>query len=107
MGIEIMNLRDLDPEVRRFVDDTEWNVRIDRGHSVLSNKYKIGVDGTREEVIEKYQDWLTDKLIVNDKPVVKELLRLRGLLRECNMLKLWCWCAPEACHGDVIKRYVL
>lgn len=54
------------------------------------NPYVIGVDGTREEVIEKYRYYLMGK---------------DDLIFEVNGLKgkdLVCWCSPEACHADVL-----
>ena len=33
----------------------------------------------------------------------REMQRLAGILAEHGRLALVCWCAPLACHGDVIK----
>lgn len=59
--------------------------------SVWGNPYAIGRDGTREEVIQKYWHYLQEKpeLIA----LAKELLPGKDLV---------CFCAPEACHGDVL-----
>ena len=54
------------------------------------NPFKIGSDGTRNEVIGKYAAWLTQQ---------PELL---AALPELRGKTLGCWCAPEACHGDVL-----
>jgi len=77
--------------------DNEWcDVYIGRG-SKFGNPYIIGKDGTREEVIEKYRDWFNKKI---KKPRFrKEVLKLRGK-------KLGCYCAPKACHGDVIIEWL-
>ena len=54
------------------------------------NPFKVGEDGTREEVIAKYRDWLqTQPHLLAD-------------LRELKGKVLGCWCAPKACHGDVL-----
>ena len=37
---------------------------------------------------------------------LEELDRLRSLLKEHGQLELFCWCAPLACHGDVIKAHL-
>lgn len=58
--------------------------------TMWGNPFVIGRDGTREEVIAKYQDWLGDRL-----NLLAELLERRPL-------RLVCWCAPEACHADVL-----
>ena len=58
------------------------------------NPFTIGVDGTREEVIKKYQKWvLTQPKLMND------LGGLRGKT-------LGCWCRPAKCHGDVLIKLI-
>ena len=69
--------------------------------SVLGNPYRIGVNGTREEVIEKYTTWFRYQLEYNHH-VVSEIRRLREVHLEYPNLYLICWCAPLACHGHVI-----
>jgi len=62
------------------------------------NPFKIGIDGTRQEVIEKYRLWLLDN---------KELLSLLGELRGKDLV---CYCHtwdgqgtnPMYCHGDIL-----
>jgi hypothetical protein len=55
------------------------------------NRFKIGRDGTRDEVIVEYERWLYHRGLIKD---VHEL---------CGY-DLLCWCAPEPCHGDVLLR---
>lgn len=57
---------------------------------LLSNPYRIGIDGTRKEVIKKYKERLLSR---------PDLLTLIPTLKG---KKLGCWCKPKACHGDVI-----
>ena len=58
--------------------------------SLWGNPFTIGRDGSREDVIEKYRGWLEgNDLLLAALPV------LRGKV-------LGCWCAPKACHGDVL-----
>lgn len=59
--------------------------------SVWGNPFQIGRDGTRAEVIAKYREW------VQSQP---ELMAQVGVLRG---KRLGCWCAPAACHGDVLQ----
>lgn len=54
------------------------------------NPFVIGRDGTRAEVIQKYRDRL-----VADPVLMSQLGELQGK-------DLVCWCAPEACHADVL-----
>lgn len=58
--------------------------------SKWGNPFVIGRDGDREEVIDQYRAW------VQRQP---ELMAALGELKEKT---LGCWCAPNACHGDVL-----
>ena len=60
--------------------------------SPWGNPFVIGRDGTRAEVIEKYETWL-----LRQPHLMAQLDRLRGR-------HLVCWCAPFRCHGDVLLR---
>lgn len=60
--------------------------------SKWGNPFVIGQDGDREEVIKKYEEWIRNK---------PELLKD---IKELENKVLGCWCAPKACHGDVLKR---
>jgi len=76
--------------------------------SPLGNPFKIGRDGNREEVIAKYRAWIEEQLDLDyggDWPqtrVQDEYQRLL-MIAETRDLTLLCWCAPLACHGDVLK----
>jgi len=78
--------------------------------SLLGNPYRIGIDGDREEVIRKYDRWLTDEISPEGRKrcrlVYDAVLRLVQLLRTTGHLVLICWCAPLPCHADVIARKV-
>ena len=72
--------------------------------SVLGNPFAIGRDGTRDEVIAKYRVWLWDEVRkVCD--LTFELERLATIALKGD-LTLVCWCAPQPCHGDVVKAYI-
>lgn len=71
--------------------------------SALGNPFRIGPDGPRDAVIAKYREWLWDKIQTQDEAVMRELYSLRRIHRVTGDLNLVCWCAPEACHADVIK----
>ncbi len=66
--------------------------------SIFANPFKIGKDGTREEVLIKYKDYIISKL-ENDKSFVNELLLLKGK-------NLGCWCYPEMCHGNILLELI-
>lgn len=60
------------------------------------NPYRIGVHGTREEVIKLYRTRLWFR--INYEPGFADKVRaLHGR-------DLCCCCAPLACHGDVLER---
>ena len=60
--------------------------------SKWGNPFTIGKDGTREEVIIKYLKWLK-----NQPELIAALPELKGK-------RLGCWCAPKACHGDMLAK---
>ena len=60
--------------------------------SKWGNPFVIGTDGTREEVVAKYREYLLNN---------RELL---AALEELEDKVLGCWCSPKACHGDVLAE---
>lgn len=83
---------------------TKKDEYIGRG-SPLGNPFKIGPDGTREQVVEKYDNWLTTKIKNQDPDVIKELTRLY-YIAEKGELNLICFCSPFLCHGEIIRREI-
>lgn len=71
------------------------NRRYHLPQSKWSTPFVIGKDGTREDVLYKYEEWL-----LGNPELLKQLPELRGKT-------LGCWCAPRSCHGDVLKHYAL
>jgi hypothetical protein len=70
-----------------------YDVYVGRGRgSRWGNPFKSPHDGTREEVIAKYERWL-----LGQPELVAALPELRGKV-------LGCWCAPKPCHADVLLR---
>lgn len=55
------------------------------------NPYLIGVDGTREEVVEKFRQ------SVLKEPEYIDLIKIKLKGKD-----LVCWCAPKACHADIL-----
>jgi len=62
--------------------------------SKWGNPFTIGKDGTRDQVIEKYE-----KYILENKKLLNALPELKGKT-------LGCWCKPKACHGDILVKLV-
>lgn len=74
--------------------------------SLLGNPFVIGKHGNREEVVEKYKEFFYDQL-GKSRPFADEIDRITNIYRTTGALTLICWCAPELCHGDVIRDYIL
>lgn len=74
--------------------------------SPLGNPFKINREASRETVITFYEAWLREKAYRpghRDPKVRKALARIFWKARHERVV-LRCWCAPLACHGDVIVR---
>lgn len=69
------------------MDAPRGTVYVGRG-TPWGNPFKIGVHGTREEVIARFECEILPKL---------DLTFLRGK-------HLKCWCKPLACHADILLR---
>ena len=82
MRCKVVNLR-----------NERYDIYIGRG-SKWGNRFIIGRDGNREEVIRKYRKW-----ILNNKELLSSLHELKGKV-------LGCFCKPLACHGDVLSELV-
>ncbi len=52
-------------------------------------KFRVG---SRKEAIEKYEEW------------IKAQPHLMESLHELKDKTLGCWCKPQSCHGDVLKK---
>ncbi|MFA5702868.1 MAG: DUF4326 domain-containing protein [Advenella sp.] len=68
-----------------------YDVLVDRT-SFWGNPFYIGVDGSRQEVIEKYR-----QMVLSRPDMMARLPELRGKT-------LACWCKPKMCHADVLAQ---
>jgi len=84
----------------------KYDVYIGRG-SIFGNPYthlpiektKAGVQvKNRNEAIEKYREYFYDKIELEPE-FLDEVLRLKDKV-------LGCYCAPKACHGNVIAEFL-
>jgi len=71
--------------------------------SPLGNPFPVP-QFSRQEALERYEDWLDDQL-TRDTPARREFERLVALARVGDVTLL-CWCAPRACHADIIKARI-
>lgn len=61
----------------------------------------------RETAIICYEMWIQSHLRTGTPRIITELDRLASIAMQTGSLTLRCWCAPKACHGDVIKKVIL
>lgn len=114
VNVKVQNIRPNYHSLKNWIEDTN-NVYIGRKgvvfidgerypkkDSIFANPYKIGKNGTREQVIEQYREYMENNIQKNRAYYLDELSKLKGK-------NLGCWCHPELCHGDVlldlIKKY--
>jgi len=79
-----------------------------RKGSVLGNPFKIRPWGPyhREESVRvHYRTWLWKEMQKRSGPVYLELIRLASIART-GPLNLACWCAPQTCHGEIVKAAI-
>ncbi len=68
--------------------------------SLLGNPYPLDDprdDQARARVIEQYRSWFLENIDDPD---------FRQAVEEVRGHDLGCWCAPRACHGDVILEWL-
>uniref|UniRef100_A0A6M3IN10 DUF4326 domain-containing protein n=1 Tax=viral metagenome TaxID=1070528 RepID=A0A6M3IN10_9ZZZZ len=62
--------------------------------SMWGNPFEIGKHGTREEVIDKYREY-----VLNDSLLISQIMSLDGKV-------LGCWCRPKECHGNILIEII-
>ena len=72
--------------------------RFPKKSSPFCNIFKVGRNGTRDEVIEKYRVYIIRK--IEDEP------SLNNILKNMKGKNLGCWCHPEPCHGDILLELI-
>lgn len=61
--------------------------------SKWGNPFVLGRDGTRQEVVSKFESW------VRTQPEL-----MKAIKEELKGKNLICYCAPNTCHGDVLIK---
>ena len=95
--VPVVNLRN-EPKLREAFEHAHVHgntVLIDR-RTKWGNPFRIGPDGSREEVIARYRADLWRR--IRDGEIAIEEL---AAIAHC-----WyaCWCLPRPCHGEVLAR---
>lgn len=70
---------------------------------LVNTKVKTVKMGSREEAITAFDEWLSGKGHQDVEPE-----RRQWILDNIGTLKgkvIGCFCSPQTCHGDVLKRY--
>lgn len=93
----VVNIRDLPhPWPESWPDDLLYigrgMYRLRLPWSQFANPFRIGDHGSRDDVLRLYEDHIR-----NSPQLIAALPQLRDK-------RLACWCAPTACHGDVLLR---
>jgi hypothetical protein len=84
----------------------------DLEENLFHNPFEIDTDkrkrdGSREEVVAKFQRYLLHGGVADYKGAVHDGQHLLGRLRELDGKTLACWCGPdERCHGDVLIELI-
>ena len=65
--------------------------------SPYGNPFRLRNEGERNQVIDEFEKYLK-RSIKKGTITKREIAALHGK-------DLVCWCAPKACHGDVLERY--
>jgi hypothetical protein len=73
--------------------------------SPLGNPFPLHCEAERVAVISDYEDWFAEQLLDPRSAASIEMSRLVALVRKQDIC-LVCWCAPKACHADIVKRTI-
>ena len=91
-GTVVANMRDgKDEALISWAKENGYFQRIDR-NSQWGNPYELGKDGDRETVCDSHKYYFKKKLSLH-----QQLMDIKGKV-------LGCWCYPERCHGDYLKK---
>lgn len=84
---------DKTPRVVNIKNEEYYDVNVGR-QSIFGNPFIIGIHGNRDEVIDKFEEYL----LSNPKLMEEVKTKLKGKVLGCS-------CSPLRCHGDVLFKY--
>lgn len=84
---------DKTPRVVNIKSGEYYDIVIGR-ESIFGNPFVVGVHGTRDEVIDKFEEYL----LQNHELMNEVRTKLKGKILACS-------CSPLRCHGDVLLKY--
>ena len=98
--VRVIHVRD-----SKEFEDNGWNVVYIGRPSIYGNPFMIGKDGSRDEVIEKFEEYLAAN-VKEDTSMYTWLVRLQLCYEAGEKIALACYCTPKRCHGDVLARFI-
>lgn len=84
---------DKTPRVVNIKSGEYYDIIIGR-ESIFGNPFIVGVHGSRDEVIDKFEEYL----LKNNELMDEVKTKLKGKVLACS-------CSPLRCHGDVLLKY--
>jgi len=84
---------DKTPRVVNIKSGEYYDIIIGR-ESIFGNPFIVGVHGNRDEVIDKFEEYL----LQNQELMNEVKTKLKGKVLACS-------CSPLRCHGDVLLKY--
>ena len=112
VNVKVSNIRPQYNNLKEWCQDQTKNIYIGRGcvvfidnsdgtrrryppkDSIFANPFKVGRDGDRKEIIQKYRTYIRKKLSTGE---INDIH-----LTDLHGKNLGCWCKPDLCHGDVL-----
>lgn len=77
---------------------------VDR-RSPVGNKFIMYSEDQRDKVCDQYEEWFYAEAL-SDHKIVSYLERIRRYLIEHGKVTLLCWCAPQRCHAETIRKWL-
>lgn len=70
------------------------------------SKFDVMKTGSRKESIEKYKEWIEERLLYNT-PQRRAIEECVNILISRNKIVLGCFCKPKPCHAEVISEILM
>lgn len=100
MPTRVINVREAEPYTYIYVG--RYMPGLYRGHP-LANPFKLprkATEADRSACLERYREWLLSL------PDWRQQIDALAARVQATGLPLGCWCAPKACHADVLAELI-
>lgn len=88
--------------VKKPIDFFE-NIYVGRG-SPLGNPFPVSISVPRDIACDKFSEYIDLEMKNEYSKVYREIQRINRLIVEGKDINLQCFCAPNRCHAESIKR---